>query len=436
MTALLAERRLAVVRLALEHGTPGQKTRARWLASARPEQLPPVSEPWDIWLYLAGRGAGKTRSAAEWIAEQARQRPGTRWAVVAATFGDARDTCVEGESGLLQALDPTEIHTWNRSLGELVLLNGSRFKLFSADEPERMRGPQHHGAWCDELAAWRRPEAWDQLVFGLRLGAHPQIVVTTTPKPTSLVRRLYDRAVAADGVCLRRGSTFDNAANLAPAALAELRNRYEGTRIGRQELYAELLLDTPGALWSIDQFDRPGFRVADHPDLQRVVVAIDPAVSAEETSDESGIVVAGRTGDDSYVLEDLSLRAAPATVARVAVDAFHELQADRIVVEANNGGDWLPALIATVDPDVRVDKVHASRGKELRAQPVAGLYEQGRVHHLGELPLLEEQMCSWTPGARKSPDRLDALVWALTSLHPELAGKRGRRRSIVVPEAA
>lgn len=436
MTTALADRRLEVVRDALEHGSPGQKARARWLATARPEQLPPLDAAFDVWLYLAGRGAGKTRSAAEWLAEQARRHRRTRWAVVAATYSDARDTCVEGESGLLRALAPEEVDTWNRSLGELVLWNGSRIKLFSADEPDRLRGPQHHGAWCDELASWRHPEAWDQLQFGLRLGAHPQTVVTTTPKPTTLVRGLVRRAEGGDGVVLRKGSTFDNATNLAPAALAELRARYEGTRIGRQELYAELLLDTPGALWLLDQFERPGFRVENTPDLERVVVAIDPAVTSEETSDESGIIAAGRTAEHSFVLEDLSLRGAPQAVAHAAVDAYHELAADRIVVEANNGGDWLPALIATVDPTVKVDKVHASRGKLLRAQPVAGLYEQGRVHHVGHWPLLEEQMCSWTPESPSSPDRLDALVWALTSLHPELEGRKGRRRSIVTTEAA
>lgn len=436
MTATLTEPRLRIVRQAIEHGTPAQKARARWLATARPEQLPPMTTPFDVWLYLAGRGAGKTRSAAEWLAEKARRNRRTRWAIVAATYSDARDTCVEGDSGLLRVLAPEEVDTWNRSLGELILVNGARIKLFSADEPDRLRGPQHHGAWCDELASWRKPDAWDQLQFGLRLGQQPQTVVTTTPRPLRLIRDLVDRATTGDGVVLRRGSTFDNADNLAPAALAELRRRYEGTRLGRQELYAELLLDVPGALWNVASFDATGFRLSDAPDdLERVVVAIDPAVSSTEHSDESGIVVAGRTRDRAYVLEDVSLRADPHTVASTAVRIFHELAADRIVVEANNGGDWLPALIATVDRDVKVDTVHATRGKALRAQPIAGLYEQGRVHHIGLLPALEEQMCSWTPESKDSPDRLDAMVWALTALHPELAGGR-RRRSVVVPEAA
>jgi phage terminase large subunit-like protein len=427
VTATLLERRRTAVEAALEHGTLGQKLRARWLATARHGQVPPTT-PWDVWLILAGRGWGKTRTGAEEIAERARRAPHTRWAVVAATYADARDTCVEGESGLLHALG-ADVDTWNRSLGELILTNGSRIKLFSADEPERLRGPQHHGAWCDELAAWRHPEAWDQLQFGLRLGRHPQTIVTTTPKPTPLVRQLIDRR--GDGVAVTTGSTFDNAANLAPAALEELRRRYEGTRLGRQELYAELLLDTPGALWTIEAFDR----VDDFPDLQRLVIAVDPAVTSHEDSDESGIVAAGRAGDQAWVLEDLSMRADPTTVARRVVDAYHDLAADRVVVEDNNGADWIPALIAAVDPAVRVEKVHASRGKLLRAQPVAGLYEQGRVHHVGQLRELEDQMCSWTPDDTKSPDRLDAVVWALTALFPELAGTR-RRRGVVATGAA
>jgi phage terminase large subunit-like protein len=264
------------------------------------------------------------------------------------------------------------------------------------------------------------------------LGHRPQVIVTTTPRPTPLVRTLVDRAKAGDGVVVRRGSTFDNADHLAPAALAELRRRYEGTRLGRQELYAELLVDTPGALWTPDSFTR----VDDFPDLQRLVVAVDPAVTSNEDSDESGIVAAGRHRDHAYILEDLSLRSDPTTVARRVVDAYHDLAADRVAVEANNGGDWIPALINAIDPAVRVETVHATRGKQLRAQPVAGLYEQGRVQHVGQFPALEDQLCSWTPDDKDSPDRLDALVWAVTALFPELAGRSGRRRSIVTPEAA
>lgn len=426
---ILAEERRRVLALVVEKGTHAQKLRMRWLATARPEQLPPSSKPWLVFLYLAGRGAGKTRAGAEWLAQQAREHPGSRWAIVAPTYADARDTCVEGESGLLRALGD-DVATWNRSLGELILTNGARLKLFSADEPERLRGPQHHGAWCDELAAWRNPEAWDQLQFGLRLGQAPQVFVSTTPKPTKLMRSLVER----DGVVLRRGSTFDNAENLAPAALDELRARYEGTRIGRQELYAELLLDTPGALWTAELIEAHRHQgVA--PAMRRVVVAIDPAVTSGEDSDETGIVAVGQGVDgDLYVLADRTLRATPDAWARAAVDLYDELEGDRIVAEVNNGGDLVETVLRTVDPSVPLRKVHASRGKRVRAEPVAALYEQGRVHHVGGLVELEDQMCSWTPDAASSPDRLDALVWAITELVVEQTTRR--RRSIVVPGVA
>jgi phage terminase large subunit-like protein len=316
---------------------------------------------------------------------------------------------------------------WNRSLGELVLANGSRVKLFSADEPERLRGPQHHGAWCDEPASWRYGmDAWDQLQFGLRLGQHPRTVVTGTPKPVRLVKRLAER----DDVVVTRGSTFDNAANLAPAALAELRARYEGTRLGRQELHAELLLDTPGALWQVGQFDADGFRVGNAPELVRAVVAIDPAVTSEEDSDATGIVAVGLAADgDLYVLADRTVRASPDGWARVAVDLYDSVEGDRVVAEVNNGGDLVEHVLRTVDPSVPYRKVTASRGKRLRAEPVAALYEQGRVHHVGQLTDLEEQMVSWTPEVGWSPDRLDALVWAVTDL---VLSPVKKRRSVVV----
>ena len=398
-----------------------------YFPTARDTQQAPDGD-WLVWLILAGRGFGKTRTGAEWVADEALRNPSSRWAVVAATFADGRDTCIEGESGLLSVLRRRRPsfdwgRHWNRSLGEVTLPNRAKIKLFSAEEPDRLRGPQHHGAWCDELAAWDYPEAWDQLQFGLRLGDRPRTVVTTTPRPRRLLRDLLER----DTTTVTSGSTFDNAEHLAPAALEELRRRYEGTRIGRQELHAELLLDTPGALWTLESFRR----CDQFPDLERLVIAVDPAVTASETSDESGIVAAGRRGTEAYVLEDLSLRADPAKVARTLAGAYHDLSADRVVVEDNNGADWIPALIATVDPAVRVEKVHATRGKLLRAQPVAGLYEQGRVWHVGQFGALEDQMCSWTPEDTKSPDRLDAVVWALTALFPELGGAPGRRRSIV-----
>lgn len=403
-----------------------------WFPTGRPEQKPEPG-PWLVHAYVAGRGAGKTRSGAEWAAEQAIANPGCRIAVVAPTSADVRDTCVEGQSGLravlrrrIPGLDWGK--AWNRTLLELTLPNGSKLKGFSADEPERLRGPQHHFAWCDELASWRYPDAWDQLQFGLRLGEWPRSFVTTTPRPTKLVRRLWARAEAKQGVTWVSGSTFDNAENLSAAALAELRATYEGTRLGRQELYAELLLDTPGALWTEASIEAS--RVAVAPSMRRVVVAIDPAVTAGEDSDWTGIVAAG-LGDDGqlYVLDDRTCRESPDAWARRAVALYDELEGDRVVAEVNNGGDLVATVLHAVDPGVPVRSVHASRGKRMRAEPVAALYEQGRVHHVGNFDELEEQMTTWTPESGTSPDRLDALVWAITDLAIEHAPRR--RRSIV-----
>lgn len=393
------------------------KRRLLWALSSRPDQQPPDSD-WLVWLILAGRGWGKTRTGAEWLADRALTFPGTRWAVVAPTYADARDTCVEGESGLLAVLGDA-VENWNRSLGELVLTNGSRVKLFSADEPDRLRGPQHHGAWCDELAAWRYPEAWDQLQFGLRLGDLPRTVVTTTPRPRKLVLDLAQRP----DVHVTRGSTFDNAANLSAAALTELRNRYEGTRLGRQELYGDLLDDLPGALWTHTLIDQ--HRVSEFPDLAELVVAVDPAVTSGDDADETGIIATGRGFDGrGYVLEDHSGRYHPSEAMSRVVDAYHALEADAVVIEKNNGGDYLPAMLRSIDPTVRVETVWATRGKAVRAQPVADLYERGLVSHVGGFEDLEDQMCAWTPDAPGSPDRLDALVWSLHRLFLREAGKR------------
>lgn len=341
--------------------------------------------------------------------------PGSRIAIVAPTIADARDTCVEGESGLQAIIPKICVDTWNRSLGEFILTNGTRYKLFGAEEPERLRGPQHHRAWCDELAAWRYPETWDQLTFGLRLGVNPQAVVTTTPRPTPMVRALVKRT----GTVITRGSTFDNAANLSAAALAGFRDRYEGTRLGRQELHAELLLDTPGALWTLSMLD--GNRVDTAPELQRIVVAVDPSgTKGDGAGDDIGIVVAGK-GDDGrlYVLADLTCQLSPDGWARRAVSAYHKFSADRIVAERNFGGAMVEAVIRSADSNVPFKEVTASRGKIARAEPVAALYEQGKVSHCGCFADLEDQMCNMTAAGyvgKGSPDRADALVWALTEL--------------------
>lgn len=388
--------------------------RVRWVSQlARPEQLPTEDTSWTTWLYLAGRGAGKTRTAAEWLAYEASSKPKTRWAIVAPTYGDARDTCAEGESGIVNVLRQYgTLKDYNRSIGEIFLTNGSRIKLFSGEEPERLRGPQHHGGWFDELAAFKYPEAWDQYQFGLRLGEFPQTIVTTTPKPIKIIKEL----ITQDNVKVVRGSTFDNAANLAESALAQYRLRYENTRLGRQELYGEILDNVDGALWTRKLIDDA--RVDSAPPLVRVVVAIDPAVTANATSDETGIVAAGiASNGDYYILDDKSIRTTPDAWARVAVELYHKHKADKIVAETNNGGDMVILLLKQVDASIATKKVTATRGKQLRAEPISSLYEQGKVHHVGYFSELETQLCEWTPQSAESPDRLDALVWALTELN-------------------
>jgi phage terminase large subunit-like protein len=364
---------------------------------------------------MAGRGWGKTRCGAEDVAWFAQRIPGSRIAVIAPTYADGRDTCIEGESGLLSVIPKSCIETWNRSLGELILANGSRFKLFGAEEPERLRGPQHHRAWCDELAAWRYPETWDQVLFGLRLGGNPQAVVTTTPKPTPLMKAL-SRSKSA---LLTRGSTFDNADNLSKSALDRLRARYDGTRLGRQELNAELLVDVPGALWTIEMLD--GARAKSTPDLRRVVVAVDPSgTKGDGKGDDIGIVVAGLGIDGrGYVLRDATCQLSPDGWGRRAVDMYHRYHADRIVAERNFGGSMVGHVIRSADPLASFKEVSASRGKIVRAEPIAALYEQGRVSHVGEFSEMEDQLCNMTGAGfigEGSPDRADALVWALSEL--------------------
>lgn len=406
------------------------QARLRWLRAARPEQITPrTNSAWSTWLILAGRGWGKTRTGAEDVADYGMWNPGVRIAVVAPTFGDARDTCIEGVSGLLSLLPQSAVDAWNRSIGELKLENGTIYRCFAATEPDRLRGPQFHRAWCDEVAAWKyATETWDMLQFGLRLGTNPQVVATTTPRPIPLVRELVDDPATV----LTRGSTYDNAENLAASFLRRLRQKYEGTRLGRQELSAEILDDTPGALWTRDLIEvnrlRPRIDGEDIsyptlPDMVRIVVAIDPQgkKGGEDGTSETGIVVAGKGEDDEfYVLADLSIDETPNEWARIAVAGYRDWSADRIVGEVNQGGDMVAAVIRTVDPDVSFREVRATKGKYLRAEPVSALYEQGRVHHVGAFPVLEDQMCTFVPSAKTSPDRLDALVWAITSLMEDI----------------
>jgi len=397
-----------------------------WAFWARPEQLPPEGR-WRVWLLLAGRGFGKTRTGAELISARIKSGAARRVALVGATAADARNVMVEGESGLLNIADPAHRPRWEPSKRRLTWPNGAIATTYSAEEPERLRGPQHDFAWCDELAAWRYPdETWAMLMFGLRLGQDPRVVVTTTPRPTRLVRAL----LADPSVAVTRGTTYDNRANLPPAFIQQIIRRYEGTRLGRQELEAELLDDVPGALWTREMIERGRAGRDAHPDLARIVVAVDPAATSGENSDETGIVVVGLDGSGhGWVLADLSGRYMPADWARRAIAAYREHRADRVVAEVNQGGEMVEATLRMIDPDVPFTAVRASRGKITRAEPAAALYEQGRVHHLGAFPQLEDQMCAFVadPGSRygagfdrnkagTSPDRVDALVWALSAL--------------------
>jgi len=390
-----------------------------WRLKARPEQLAPIGD-WQTWLILAGRGWGKTRTGAEWVQEQVLLGSASRIALVAPTASDVRDVMIEGESGILATAANHMRPVYEPSKRRLTWPNGAVATAFSADEPDRLRGPQHDAAWADELAAWTYPEAWDMLQFGLRLGKRPRSIVTTTPKPVKLIRDLLKRQGA--GVIVTRGRTADNAANLAPTFLEAIERRYGGTRLGRQELEGEFLDDVPGALWQRDWIDRD--RVERVPDLRRIVVAIDPAVSNNEGSDETGIIVAGKDGDGHvYVLADLSGRYSPAEWARKAIGLYHAHKADRIVAEVNNGGAMVEETLRAVDRNIPFKAVTASRGKVIRAEPVSALYEQRKAHHVGMFPVLEDQMCSFTSdfsraAAGYSPDHLDALVWAVAELVP------------------
>jgi len=421
MTTILQQRLAELKRLeALElkaravkaEQAKAEAVHTRYRSSARPQQLPPEGN-WRIWLILSGRGWGKTFTGAGWLLEKALSEPGIECAVVAPTFTDVRRTCVEGPSGLIKSLPAGTLEQYNRSNGQITLTNGSKIHMVSADEPDRARGLNLSYAWLDEFAAWRYEETWTAgLAPALRIG-NPQTIITTTPRPTKLIREFMGRT---DGsVVVTRGSTFDNADNLSPAALAELRSRYDGTRLGRQELYGEVLTDTPGALWTLGMIEHHRLQVV--PELVRVVVAIDPAVTSGEHSDETGILVVGKGADGrGYVLSDRSCRDTPSGWAHRAVQAFHDFNADRIVAEKNQGGDMVEMTIRSVLPTVPYRGLVARRGKFLRAEPISALYEQGRISHVGAFDELEDQMTTWLPDSGLSPDRLDALVHGLTEL--------------------
>ncbi len=334
--------------------------------------------------------------------------------LIGATTDDARDVLVEGESGILAICPPSERPRYVKSDRRLDWPNGAKSLIFTADEPDRLRGKQHMKLWCDELAAWRYAEqAWDQAMLGLRLGDNPQAIVTTTPKPIKTLKNLMNDP----GTVITRGSTYDNRRNLAAGFFDSIIRRYEGTRLGRQELNAEILDDNPNALWKRADIERE--RVLRAPDLTHIVVAVDPPITA--TGDEAGIVAGGINGDHLFVLDDASRQGSPLEWARAAITTYHKHKADRIVAEANQGGEMVMQTIKSVDPTVPVKLVYASRGKRTRAEPVAALYEQGRAHHVGAFPKLEDEMCDWEPGM-PSPNRMDALVWAAADLAAGLFG--------------
>lgn len=361
---------------------------------------------------MAGRGFGKTRTGAEFVKHCIDSKGYRRIALVARTKADARDVMVEGESGLLSIYP-----SWNQPLYEpskrrVTFPNGAIATTYSGDEPAQLRGPQHDLVWADELAAWRYEDAWDQAQFGLRLGDNPLCVVTTTPRPVKVIRDLLDDYQ----VLTTTGTTYENINNVAKRFLEKVKRKYEGTRLGQQELLAKILDDVPGALWTRAILDDG--RVMKHPDLKRIVVAIDPAMTVSEESNETGIIVAGVDGSqvsNGYVLDDVTISGSPSQWAQQAISAYHKYDADLIIAETNNGGDMVEHTIKTEDRAVNFKQVRASRGKYTRAEPISALYEQGRVHHVGMFAELEDQLCTWVPGD-VSPDRLDACVWALTEL--------------------
>lgn len=398
--------------------------RAQWQGSrhpqgtaARGEQRPPPGDWWLTWLYLGGRGTGKTRTGVEWAIEQAVRLP--RGALIAPTAADVRDTLVEGESGILACAPPTFRPRWEPSKRRLTYPNGAIQTVYSADKPDRLRGPQHHYAMVDEWMACKDPQAIiDMLLLGLRLGRHPQLMIATTPRPHRALKELMAKGTTA----LTRGTTYDNLPNLAPTFREQVLSLYEGTRMGRQELEGEVLADILGALFRAEWMRRTeieprtiGDEEDDRPLLMRVVTAVDPAVSTGPDADETGIITAGKLTDgDLIVLSDRSGRYTPDEWARVVQDEVTRWGSDRVVAERNQGGDLVRKNLGRIT--VPVHTIHAKRAKRVRAEPVSRLYEQRKVLHLHGLARLEEQLCEWVPGEGESPDRLDAAVYALTEL--------------------
>ena len=404
-----------------------------WPMWARAAQLPPDGE-WRVWLIMAGRGFGKTRAGAEWVRMVAEGNHATRIALVASSLHEARSVMVEGESGIMAVSPPHMRPRYEPSLRRLVWPNGAQALLYSAAEAEALRGPQHSHAWCDEIAKWddnqgQARRCWDNLMLGLRLGEAPQIVATTTPRAVPLVRRLMAQVSEDGDVVLTRGSTLENEANLPGRFIADVTREFGGTVLGRQELDGELIDDLPGALWTRALLETCR-ETATVPAMRRVIVGVDPPASAE--GDACGIVVCG-LGDDGVarVLTDATVeKASPERWARAVAETARTWSADRVVAEANQGGAMVEAVLRAANATLPLRLVHATRGKAARAEPVAALYETGRVRHAGMFARLEDELCGLLPGGTyqgpgRSPDRADACVWALTEL---MLGRTGEPR--------
>lgn len=403
------------VRESILTSTPDIQAAARyeWPLWARPDQLEPEGDH-RYFMACAGRGWGKTRAGTEWVRSQIESGKASRAIIVAATAGDLRDTLVEGPSGLMTVCPPWDRPLYEPSKRRLTWKNGATVALYSSEEPDRLRGVNADLLLADELAAWKYPEAWDMALLALRIGSNPRAMVTTTPRPTRIIRDLIGRA---DCVVVR-GSTYDNAANLAPQFIDEIVRRYEGTRLGRQEIHAEVLEDVDGAILTAD--DLRALRVDAAPDLGRIVVGVDPAATAGENADKTGIVVTAKGVDDHlYAIADRSCRLGPAGWARRVVDAFHEFDADLIVAEKNQGGLMVEHTLRSLDADVPIKLVTATRGKHVRAEPILARFEQAKAHTLPGLEDLEVQLAAFTPEGYAldgSPDSADAFVWAATEL--------------------
>jgi phage terminase large subunit-like protein len=409
----------------LDKATAASLARMPWWFTCRPEQEAPPGD-WLIWLIMSGRGWGKSRTGSETLLDWVLALPTwggvpTEWGIIAETIGDAREICVLGPSGFIRALERRGLREhkdweYNKSFGVITMAEGQKIHVLGADDRDAGRGYNFSGVWCDEVAKWRYSyDTWTEgIAPALRIGAHPRAIVTTTPKPVKLLR---DWTTRKDGsVVLTRGSTFDNAVNLSRVALSELRKRYEGTRTGRQELHGELLTDVVGALWTVANIDQN--RVRKLPvSLVRTVVAVDPAVTSGEDADETGIIVMGKGSDSrGYLLADRSMQDTPLKWATAVCAAYKEWGAAYVVIETNQGGDALIDLLHTVDPQLPVHKVTAKKSKRVRAEPASAVYEQNRISHVGEFNTLEDQITTWTPEETESPDRMDALVYAVTDL--------------------